>query len=140
MFTAPYDVRLPIKGNDNTVVQPDICVICDPSKLDSKGCKGAPDLIVEIVSTSSVKKDLHEKYSVYEQCGVKEYWIVQPGDKTLSIFLLDENGKYTASRPLTYGDIAESKLLPGFSLDLDEVFRDLIEEPYEGYGEDVYRL
>lgn len=136
VFSAPFDVTLPIKnknGEPNTVIQPDICVICDHEKITEKGCVGAPDLIVEIVSGSSVKRDLHEKYNIYEQSGVKEYWIVHPNDKSLSIFLLNEQGKYVTSRPLTYGDKVASKVLPGMEIDLNEVFQDVVKEPEEGY-------
>lgn len=136
LFVAPFDVTLPIeneKGEFNTVVQPDICVICDPSKITDKGCHGAPDLIVEVVSKSSVKRDLHEKYAIYEQSRVKEYWIVHPNDKTLSVFVLNEEGKYVPHKPLTYGDKVRSTLFPGLEIDLDEVFQDIVEEPEEGY-------
>lgn len=144
VFSAPFDVTLPIKnkkGEPNTVIQPDICVICDHEKITEKGCFGAPDLIVEIVSGSSVKRDLHEKYNIYEQSGVKEYWIVHPNDKSLSMFHLDDNGNYIASRPLTYGDKVVSKVLPGLEIDLNEVFQDVVKEPEEGYlPEGVKRL
>lgn len=144
VFSAPFDVTLPIKnknGEANTVIQPDICVICDHEKITEKGCVGAPDLIVEIVSGNSVKRDLHEKYNIYEQSGVKEYWIVHPNDKTMSIFLLDKTGKYVSSRPLTYGDNVASNVLPGFEIDLNEVFQDVVKEPEEGYlPEGVRRL
>jgi Uma2 family endonuclease len=136
VFPAPFDVRLPIankKGELNTVVQPDVCVICDSGKIDKKGCNGAPDLVVEIISENTVNRDLHEKYELYEKSGVKEYWIVHPNDKTLSIFLLDNEGKYVPSKPLTYGDIAESGVLPGLELDLNEVFQDLVKEAEEEY-------
>ncbi len=136
IFTAPFDVRLPVqneKGEPDTVVQPDISVICNETKIDQDGCNGAPDLIVEIVSKSSVKRDLHEKFDLYEQCGVKEYWIVHPNDKSLSIFLLNEEGKYVTSRPLTYGDKVASKVLAGLEIDLNEVFQDVVKEPEEGY-------
>ena len=144
VFAAPFDVRFPItnnRGEPNTVVQPDISVICDESKIDQNGCNGAPDFIVEIVSKSSVTRDLHEKYDLYEQCKVKEYWIVNPNDKSLNIFLLNEKSKFVASKPLTYGDIVESKVLPGLALDLNEVFQDVVKEPDEGYlPEGVERL
>jgi Uma2 family endonuclease len=134
VFPAPFDVILSIaNGIADTVVQPDITVVCDPSKITEQGCKGAPDLVVEIVSKSSVTRDLHEKYSIYEKAGVSEYWIVHPQDKTLVIFTLNE-GKYNPSKPLTKGDIAMSKVLPGFTLDLNELFIDLVEEPEEEYG------
>jgi len=130
VYSAPFDVRFPSKNgevsNDKiyTVVQPDICIICDESKLDDNGCLGAPDLIVEIVSLSSVKKDIEDKFRLYEQSGVKEYWIVQPNDTTLTTFFL-ENGKYQHKGMFTKGSkvpvlIFEEKLL----IDMDDVFRD----------------
>ncbi len=144
VFAAPFDVRLPVqneKGEPNTVVQPDISVICNETKIDQDGCNGAPDLIAEIVSKSSVKRDLHEKFDLYEQCGVKEYWIIHPNDKSLSIFLLNEQGKYITSKPLTYGDIAKSNVLSDLEIDLNQVFQDVIKEPEEGYlPEGVRRL
>lgn len=136
VFTAPFDVRLPVrneKGEPDTVVQPDISVICNNAKIDQNGCNGAPDLIVEIVSKNSVIRDLHEKFDLYEQCGVKEYWIIHPNDKSLSIFLLNEQGKYITSKPLTYGDIAKSRVLPDLEIDLNQVFQDVVQEPEEGY-------
>ena len=86
VFTAPFDVRLPRKSTDDkeiiTVVQPDICVICDPSKLDKRGCLGAPDIVVEILSPGNNTKELKNKYEVYEEAGIKEYWVVSPQDNT----------------------------------------------------------
>jgi Uma2 family endonuclease len=96
VYTAPFDVRL-IKNKGkkdqqpNTVVQPDICIICDLEKLDDAGCLGAPDLIVEILSDSTAKKDYNEKFNLYEENKVKEYWIVNPATKNIEIFsLIDE--------------------------------------------------
>jgi Uma2 family endonuclease len=128
VYSAPFDVRFPSKDGKNdddkiyTVVQPDICIICDESKLDDRGCLGAPDLIVEIVSLSTVKKDIDDKFKIYEENGVKEYWIVQPNDATLTVFFL-EKGKYQHKGMYTRGSkvpvlIFEGKLL----IDLDEVF------------------
>src|SRR5690554_3746473 len=86
VYEAPFDVRLPVKSKKNedidTVVQPDICVICDRSKLDDLGCIGAPDLIIEILSPGNNKKELKNKYEVYEESGVGEYWIVHPHEQT----------------------------------------------------------
>lgn len=128
VFSAPFDVRLPVKSIKNedifTVVQPDICVICDKNKLDDLGCIGAPDLIVEILSPGNNKKELKNKYEVYEESGVKEYWIIQPYELTLLIYTLTE-GKYVPSKLFTVGDIVESKYISGFTLDLDEIFNDL---------------
>lgn len=134
VFPSPFDVVLPTSdGIPNTIVQPDITVICDPSKITEQGCEDAPDLIVEVISKSSVTRDLHEKYAVYEQCGVREYWVVHPYDRSLIIFLLDDNGIYQPSKPLTKGDIATSHVITGYTLNLDELFADFAEEPEENY-------
>jgi Uma2 family endonuclease len=97
IYQSPFDVRLKWKKEHsdeiNTVIQPDICVICDPSKLDDAGCLGAPDLIVEVLSESTAKKDYNEKFNLYEENGVKEYWIADPANKSIEIFSLID-GKY----------------------------------------------
>ncbi len=124
-FIAPFDVRFPKKEITDSqiynIVQPDICVVCDPSKLDIKGCNGAPDLIVEILSKATGKKDLHEKYQLYESNGVREYWIVHPTEQTLQINTLSD-GKYVPGKLLTGGEIACSQVIKGFTLDLNQVF------------------
>ena len=128
VFSVPFDVRLPVSSRDpgkiNTVVQPDLCVVCDPEKLDELGCVGAPDLIVEILSPGNNKKELQLKYEVYEASDVKEYWVIHPDERTLLIYTLDA-GKYQPSRLFTLGDRVKSQALPGFELDLDEVFGEL---------------
>jgi hypothetical protein len=90
VYFAPFDVRLPEydEADDfvNTVVQPDISVICNKDKLDDKGCRGAPDLIMEILSPSTASRDLQIKKNLYEKHGVKEYWIVHPGDKIVIVY------------------------------------------------------
>ena len=70
------------------MVQPDICVICDPEKIEEKGCLGAPDWIIEILSKHTSTKDLTKKFEVYEECGVKEYWVVHPLDETVLVYIL----------------------------------------------------
>ncbi len=128
VFTAPFDVRLPRKGKRDqdiiTVVQPDLCVICDPAKLDDRGCIGAPDIVVEILSRSNNRKELQLKFEVYEESGVKEYWIIHPEEKTFLKYVLNDQGKFQAQRLLTFGDQVTTSVLPGFVLDLDEVFAD----------------
>ncbi|MEX0882658.1 MAG: Uma2 family endonuclease [Cyclobacteriaceae bacterium] len=125
VYVAPFDVRLPVSSRRpediDTVVQPDLCVVCDPEKLDELGCVGAPDLIVEILSPGNNKKEVQLKYEVYEASGVKEYWVVHPDERTLLIYSL-EAGKYLPSRLFTLGDRVRSQTLPGFELDLDDVF------------------
>jgi Uma2 family endonuclease len=127
IYAAPFDVRLPTKSKKNediyTVVQPDLCVICDKSKLDEAGCIGAPDLIVEILSPSNNRKELYHKYEVYRESGVKEYWLVHPFEQTLIVYTL-KNGEYLPSRLFGAGDVIHSSVLPGFELDLEEFFRD----------------
>ncbi|SHN30597.1 Endonuclease, Uma2 family (restriction endonuclease fold) [Cyclobacterium lianum] len=128
VYEAPFDVRLPVKSKKNedidTVVQPDICVICDTRKLDDLGCIGAPDLIVEILSPGSNKKELKYKYEVYEESGVLEYWIIHPDEQTVMAYTLKE-GKYIPSRLMTSGDVVRSVSISGFQLDLKYVFKDL---------------
>ena len=104
-FSAPFDVRIPRKSREDTdiitVVQPDICVICNPAKIDKKGCVGAPDIVMEILSPSNSEKELKLKYEVYEDAGVREYWVIFPIEKTLMIYTLTD-GKFVASRFLCY--------------------------------------
>ncbi len=125
VYAAPFDVRFPTKSPDNgsitTVLQPDICVVCDPTKLDDRGCIGAPDIVVEILSPGNKAKELRNKYEIYEECGVPEYWIVSPQDETFILYLLND-GKYQSGRVLTYGDVVNSSTLIGFTLDLTWLF------------------
>jgi len=141
LFIAPFDVILPDFpiGNEDeidTIVQPDISVICDSKKIIDKGCLGAPDLVIEILSPSTSKKDLNEKFLLYEKHGVKEYWIVDPGNKYIQVFhLLTEgksSGKYddgTLVPPANWredkNNIAESFVLAGFKVDVKELFDSL---------------
>ncbi len=126
VYSAPFDVRLPRKSTADeditTVVQPDICVICDLEKIDKRGCLGAPDIVVEILSPGNIAKELNNKYDVYEESGVKEYWVVSQQDKTFLVYTL-VNGKYQASRLMT-GGIITTPILPGFELNLDELFKE----------------
>lgn len=128
VFSAPFDVRLPSKSKKNeditTVVQPDICVICDPEKLDEFGCIGAPDIIIEILSPGNNKKEIQNKFEVYEESGVKEYWLIHPNECTLIIYTLIKR-KYQGSRLFTFGDKVTSQVLSGFELDLDDVFENI---------------
>jgi Uma2 family endonuclease len=127
VYDAPFDVRLPVKSKKNediiTVVQPDICVICDPTKLDDAGCIGAPDIVIEILSKGNNKKELQNKYEVYEESGVKEYWVIHPEEQTVLIYTL-VNNQYQPSRLFTKGDEIKTPILPGFILILDDVFEE----------------
>ncbi len=127
VYAAPFDVRLPetptvADEQIETVVQPDIVVICNPEKLDDRGCKGAPDLIVEILSPRTAEHDLKDKFYLYQRVGVLEYWIVNQTDKTMMVFKLNAAGEY--GRPEMYGsrDRVAVPLLGDLEIDLAEVF------------------
>ncbi|XOV93634.1 MAG: Uma2 family endonuclease [Bacteroidota bacterium] len=127
VFFAPFDVRLPNNLTDSdeetfTVIQPDISVICDLSKLDKAGCKGAPDLIVEILSPSTSSKDLKEKFWLYQEHKVKEYWVVYPGENIIELFVLNEKSEFESTGKFLPGDQIKSNVLLDFNLNLDEVF------------------
>lgn len=140
-YTAPFDVFFPDYIDQDiddisTVVQPDLSVICNPVKLIDKGCYGAPDLIIEILSPSTSKKDLNEKFQLYEKHGVKEYWVVDPGNKYIQVFhLLTDNKKIskyddgTLIPPANWREdknhMAESVVLEGFQVDVKELFDSL---------------
>ena len=127
MYVAPFDVRL-INFKKSTadnqiisVVQPDLCVICDKDKIDEKGCLGSPDLIIEILSNGSSKKDLVTKFDLYQENGVQEYWIVNPSEKNVHIYTLVK-GKYIGSRPYLLEMQIESPTFPELKFDVDKIF------------------
>ncbi len=127
VYQSPFDVRLlKNKGQSDkeitTVVQPDICVICDLEKLDDKGCVGAPDLIVEVLSPSTMRKDYYHKFNLYQENGVREYWLVNPEGRSLQIFYL-ENGEYQEFETLEEKDeIITSKLFPELKFPMTSIF------------------
>ena len=127
VFSAPFDVRLPEgdEGDDEiiTVVQPDISVICNPERLDNRGCRGAPDFIIEILSPATAGKDQIQKVALYEKHGVKEYWLVHPGDRLVTVRLLDNEGRYGIPKIQEAKGLAAVHTLPGLEIDLDAVFR-----------------
>jgi Uma2 family endonuclease len=130
VYEAPFDVRLvKNKGLDsevNTVVQPDISVFCDLSKLDDRGAIDAPDLVVEITSDSTMKKDYNEKFNLYEENKVKEYWIVNPDSNSMELFTL-QNDLLVSKGVFNINDGAttvNSVMFPDFSVDLTEIFKD----------------
>ncbi len=127
IFYAPFDVRLPRKdslasdGKIFTVVQPDLCVICDENKLDEKGCLGAPDLVIEILSPGNSKKEMNEKFDLYEETGVREYWMVEPAENAVYIYILNEDGKYIGLKPVT--SMLKSSIFPDLEINLEEIFQ-----------------
>lgn len=126
---APSDVRLPNKNSDKsdkqiyTVVQPDIYVVCNPSKLDDRGCLGAPDLIIEIVSPKNSKRDVKDKFKIYEEHGVCEYWLVNPNDENISVFIINQEGKYQLVSMYAGDDKIPVNIFNGeFEVDLLDIF------------------
>ena len=127
LYFAPFDVRLinfKKSTADNqifTVVQPDLCVICDLLKLDERGCFGSPNLIIEILSVGNSNTDLKIKFDLYEENGVQEYWIVNPSEKTALIYTL-QNDKYIGSRPFTIDTEIQSVTFPNLKFEVNKIF------------------
>jgi Uma2 family endonuclease len=127
LFFAPFDVRLKRQDQSGadaditTVVQPDVCVICDLKKIDRRGCIGAPDWIIEILSEGNVRTDTDDKFRLYEESGVREYWIIQPGDRTIVAFDL-VGSHYQFRKIYSDGEQIDSVTLPEVSLEVSAVF------------------
>lgn len=127
VFAAPFDLCIPESNErdeeiSNIIAQPDIVVVCDESKLRKTGYFGVPDLIIEISSPSTARKDKLLKFNKFEKAGVKEYWIVEPENKLISVFTLQENKRY--GRPEVYAQDHTIKvsILPELEIDLNSVF------------------
>jgi len=130
VYPAPFDVLFPCGDQSDdevdTVVQPDLVVVCDPEKLQDWGCRGAPDLVVEILSPSSASRDAILKRKLYEEHGVREYWMVDPINRLVHRFKLENDGCY--SKPMIYTpnwkrlSVAHSRIFPKLAIDLREVF------------------
>lgn len=121
---APLDVRLP-KGDEadaevDTVVQPDVMVVCDPARLDRRGVRGAPDFIVEVLSPSTAGHDHVRKRRVYERAGVREFWLVHPVDRVLTIYRL-EGTEYGKPAVQELGGTTDVAILPGVTIDWDPI-------------------
>jgi len=125
VFSAPYDVRLfyeeELGEDDDTVVQPDIMVVCDKSKIGDEGIRGAPDLVIEILSPSNTVFEMAEKHDLYENAGVREYWVVNPNNNTVTVHLLQGDGVF-AGKIYKATDMVPVGVLPGFGIALDQVF------------------
>ena len=129
IYHAPFDVRLTKfdKTKDKeilTVVQPDICVICDEKKLDKRGCLGSPDLIVEIQSPGNTKREMKDKFELYEEAGVREYWIVDSVQNFVLVYYLNEAGKYIGIKPFSEEETFNSVIFPELEIDLNKIFKD----------------
>jgi Uma2 family endonuclease len=127
VYHAPFDVRLvkDKKGDKEitTVVQPDICIVCDENKIDERGCLGSPDWIIEIISPSTAKKDYSEKFNLYQENGVKEYWIVNPDANCMHQYVLNAEGLYDEKAFLVKTDKASPALFPELIIELEFVFK-----------------
>ena len=122
LYTAPFDVRFPQKGESQvyTVVQPDLCVVCDFEKIDSKGCVGAPDLVVEILSPGNSKKEMKSKFAPYQEEGVREYWVVDPERELVFVYVAD-NKKFKPTIPIA-DDYVYSTIFPDFKIHTSDLF------------------
>ena len=125
-YSAPFDVRLFEKDGDtpedvDTVVEPDITIVCDPSKLDNRGCKGAPDMVVEILSPSTQRHDRLVKLGLYQRAGVREYWIVSPEEQTVQVFL-NKDASLLTHEVYDRQGVAKVKVLDGCFIELSKVF------------------
>ena len=126
VFHAPFDVRLPFGEKEEdivNVVQPDIVLVCDKNKLDDKGCIGAPDLVVEIISASTSKKDLNEKFNLYEKAGIEQYWVVYPYEKEIYIYQLIE-GKYDDGTKYTLDQTITPVNFEGLEIRVKDIFKE----------------
>lgn len=127
LYDAPFDVRLVNfkKSTDDkkvfSVVQPDLCVVCDNSKLDDRGCIGSPDLVIEILSPGNSKKEMGIKFELYEENQIKEYWIVDPTEKSIFVYTLKE-GKYSGLKPCIEGEKITSPLFPELDFEIEKIF------------------
>ena len=129
VYAAPFDVRLTrfSKAENKeltTVVQPDLCVICDLAKLDDRGCKGAPDLIIEILSPGNSRTEMKEKFELYQEAGVLEYWVVSPIERMVQVWKLNEQSFYIGLPPVVEGDILTTPIVPNLEIILTDVFLD----------------
>lgn len=126
VYLSPFGVRLFEKENDtsddvDTLVEPDITIICDPRKLDDIGCKGAPDMVVEILSPSTRRHDFMVKYHLYQAAGVREYWIVDPEKKQVYVYKL-KNGKYGSHELYGAKTTIKVGVLENCYINLSEIF------------------
>ena len=124
---APFAVRLFEKDGDSpedvdTMVEPDISVVCDSSRLDKHGCKGAPDMVVEILSPSTQRHDRLVKLGLYQRARVREYWIVNPEDQTVQVMLLDDGGVLQLHEVYDRQSVAKVNVLDGCFIELSKVF------------------
>ncbi len=128
-YAAPFDVRLydrrkSAKASKDiyTVVQPDLCVICDESKLDDRGCQGAPDLVIEILSPGNSSKEMRLKKALYEENAIREYWIFDPEREHAFQFVLNDQGLFDSPNISVNGEILTAAIFPGLHIELADIF------------------
>jgi Uma2 family endonuclease len=121
VFTAPFDVRLEMENRSAARVQPDISVICDPSKLTERGYNGSPEMVIEITSPSNASRDYITKADLYQRAKVREYWIVNPESKSISIYKLDQDGEYNQIRQYTFQDTVGAGVIAGLEIDFSRI-------------------
>ena len=121
VYNAPFDVRLNAESFDDTVVQPDILVVCDESKHDGKSVKGAPDMVIEILSPSTSRHDTVMKFKLYQSAGVREYWIIDPYIKSVQVYIL-KNERYGVGSVYRDNEIVPVHILEGCKINLADVF------------------
>jgi Uma2 family endonuclease len=127
VFAAPFDVLFPAAPDQpedevSTVVQPDLAVVCDPGKLRNFGCFGAPDWIIEILSPYTSRRDIVAKLALYERQGVREYWVVDPGNRFIHVYLRGEDGRYLDPRLFVGKVVVRSTVCDGLEIGLADLF------------------
>lgn len=127
VFAAPFDVLLPESPGQAAddvpnVVQPDLAVICDPSRLRPFGCVGAPDWVIEILSPYTSRRDMVQKLALYERHGVGEYWVIDPGNRYVHVYVRGENGRFPDPELYVGAAVIRSVVCQGFELRLEELF------------------
>ncbi len=129
LYIAPFDVRLfdrkkSLKTDKNifTVLQPDLFIVCDLTKLEERGCLGAPDLVIEILSPGNSKKEMKTKKELYEESGVKEYWVVDSTHESVARYNVESEEKFGNPTIFVSDDNLISQIFPDLVLDLKKVF------------------
>jgi len=122
VFPAPFDVRLfyAEDESDDTVVQPDISVVCDERKRGSEGCRGAPDFVAEILSPSNTAIEMERKFELYRHAGVREYWVLDGEQKILHAYCFEKGN--IAFRSYSAADIVPVEIFSGLNIVLEQVF------------------
>jgi len=127
-FYAPFDVRLfheeELGEDDDTVVQPDILVVCDQSKIGEEGIRGAPDLVMEILSPSNTVFEMEEKRRLYQEAGAREYWVVNPKNNRVTVYGF-RDGEVVSEKTYESADVVPVGIFPGFGIELERVFTEV---------------